>query len=203
MMSESMGTTLTFPPQSNQGEQIALLVDVLATACPAGATWYLSTPITTGSRFQDWVRRTELDESHPEYRNEHKANVIVPNVAAAERVVSDLRSKGSVVVSPAALGDMPGWTQADYLVFWSTVIRTFVHTVVFMDGWQHSRGCIFEFLVALEAGLETLRQDLTPMMREEGAILIRKGSSEIADDSPDSFVEAILDRLVHAKSGTG
>jgi hypothetical protein len=67
------------------------------------------------------------------------------------------------VIDPTALPEQLDWEQPEYLIFWGSVIERFVGTVVFADGWEHSNGCTYEFLVSCKTGARTLDSSLQPL----------------------------------------
>lgn len=133
---------------------------------------YLSAPITTGRRFVEWRLGSgaALSPSDKEYARQHRLHVIDPNRAHVRPVVARCRQQfGPVVIDPTALEDVPGWGQPDYHRFWIRVIERFASTVVFAEGWEFSRGCTLEFVVAVGTGARLLSANLTPLRPDEGA----------------------------------
>ena len=59
-----------------------------------------------------------------------------------------------LVVTPAPFL-APGWSQAEYLALWESLIRTRFRAVYFSRDWEYSTGCTFELAVARDAGLPT------------------------------------------------
>lgn len=91
---------------------------------------------------------------------------------------------------------VPGWSQEDYREFWGAVIREFVAELVLMDGWHLSRGCIFEFLVALEASLPVLDERLAPVSLRDGIYQVKIGIREWEQHNvAPEFHHWILDQL--------
>jgi hypothetical protein len=143
---------------------------------------YASTELTTGQRAFSVLReiggtrgadlKARLGEQGFVER------ILSPNVELAMAFARRLHQSlggNQLVITPAPF-TAPGWTQAEYLSFWETLIRTRVKAVYFNDGWEYSNGCTFEFAVALDAGLPTCEADgrmlgaETAMARIEAAI---------------------------------
>jgi hypothetical protein len=142
---------------------------------------YVSVPITTGPRFLRWFkeRGAKLDSTSREYRDEHYRSVIQPNLEVARNRVSQLRHEGRNTVIDPTIFEPPEWTQDEYRYFWGKVIEHYVNTVVFLDGWQYSSGCCFEFLTANRCGAKTITEDKQPISRETGIELITAAIQEI------------------------
>jgi hypothetical protein len=182
-----------FPPRSTRRSEFSLFIAIYGTVCDEKAALYVSTPITTGKRLHSWERDSGLTESHPDYFNGLRSQVIEPNIEAATEVVAQLRRRNSLVISPASLKDLPGWTQADYRAFWGEVIARFVREAVFMEGWQYSSGCAYEFLVACRAGVTTLKQDLNPVTLSEALELLEDAAT--SSDPEVGFRRSVIDSL--------
>lgn len=50
---------------------------------------------------------------------------------------------------------------------------------VFIDGWEYSSGCTYEFMVAITCGIPTLDARLNPLSRDEGLRLMIQAHSEL------------------------
>ncbi|HSV65451.1 MAG TPA: hypothetical protein VLJ59_06020 [Mycobacteriales bacterium] len=125
---------------------------------------YLSAPITTGELFVAWRQSAagSLDRDHPDYPELHREHVMATNIARVAPLVGWLRDAfaGRLVIDPTVLADVPGWRQQDYHDFWCALIRRYVDTVVFADGWQYSHGCVAEFATAVSVGARLLTERL-------------------------------------------
>lgn len=172
--------------QQNTGDllvrAVGALRDVLARPMPPG--WesameqvrpplnahvvYVSTPITTGPAYLDWL---SSHQGAPAADRERARQAMVRgNIAAVEplvRAVPD-RFPGAYVIDPTVLEDVPGWTQADYHRFWVEVIVTHVDEIVLADGWTASVGCSVEFAVAMLLQLPAYLSDFSPLSVNEG-----------------------------------
>jgi hypothetical protein len=162
-----------------------VVFEVLDGIIPDREAVYVSVPITTGKRFLDWRRGrgAALAPSDQQYRDEHRVHVVEPNREQVAPVVQRIRERlGRIVIDPTALGDVSGWAQSDYHRFWTGVIERYVHTVVFLNGWEYSSGCPHEFLAAIRVGAELLREDLAPLRLDEGERQIREAIAHLDDD---------------------
>jgi hypothetical protein len=76
------------------------------------------------------------------------------------------------------------------------VIEEFVDTLVFLDGWQYSNGCAYEFLVANRTNPRPslLKETLAPLALEEGIGLIH---SAIADLESSKLPADFLHKVSH------
>lgn len=146
---------------------------------------YISTPITTGPRFVAWRREmaSGLSPESPDYRSRRAEEVIAPNRADVSRVLKLVRDRfDDSVIDPTALEDVPGWEQFDYHRFWTETIRRYVHTVVFVDGWQYSSGCVLELAAAVAADARLRHEDLAPLDPYEAVSLIQDAISDVSRD---------------------
>lgn len=172
------------------------LLGVLGCVSAERRAIYVSTPLTTGKRRAEWS--TELsagrDLSEAEYARVLRAEVVEPNRDIAVRFVEQLRRQTTrLVIDPSALPDIPGWTQPDYRAFWAGVIETLAETVVFLDGWQFSHGCAYEYLVAVRTGLETLTQRMTPLRLPAAMAQLREAVEDLKDrQMPADFLVGII-----------
>jgi hypothetical protein len=124
----------------------------MGTAVPPNGAIYVSAPITTGRRYAEWMSTPALrpEGTGADVDLGFVREVVQPNRARARRAVDELRRAGrGIVIDPAALNDVPGWGQDDYRCLWAEVISRFASRVVFVDGWEFSSGCAYEFLVSM------------------------------------------------------
>lgn len=182
-----------FPPVPDHPGDVDLLLAAYGCAFPEREPWYLSSPITTGARFELWRSKKNLPLHHPDYSAQHKQVVVEPNLQEASAFASNLRGLGHVVIVPAELPDIPGWTQSDYRFAWGEVIRRFVSTVVFLEGWETSSGCCYEFLIASELGLPILDQGLASMSLASGIKIIDQ-KSQVSDENRE-FINGVRSAL--------
>ncbi|WP_133067018.1 hypothetical protein [Mycolicibacterium sphagni] len=124
---------------------------------------YVSTPITTGRRYYDWLSASKLSTDNPRFATEHAREVIAANQASAHTLVLRARRLlGKIVVDPTGL-HAPEWSQSDFHAFWTRLIADYVGTVVFNDGWEFSTGCTHEYAAALRVGATVLDAHLSVM----------------------------------------
>lgn len=136
---------------------------------------YVSTPITTGRLYYDWLQASEYEaDASPDFQRDHAREVIAINNASARALVTMARMRlDKVVVDPTPLLDVPNWTQADFHAFWTRLITDYVGTVVFNEGWEYSTGCCFEFAAAVNAGATLLDAKLSVLEPSVGLMLTR------------------------------
>lgn len=177
------------------------MVNVLASVIENHEGVYVSTPITSGRRFVDWSsnRAAEFDLTHPETYQEFLREVLEPNSEHARTVIKQLRVRfNQPLIDPTALKDIDGWTQDDYRYLWAKVIEQYAGTVVFLNGWQYSNGCAYEFLVANQVSPHRLilGETLEPLTLEQGTRLINAAISEFRNSqAPVDFLEHVSNEL--------
>jgi hypothetical protein len=166
----------TYPPESSKPNELLPAINALASVIDGRSATYVSAPLTTGKRFLN----TSSNSDAQSFGNDLLDHLHVKSNREAARVVvaSSRRISCHVVIDPTVFEDVPGWTQDDYRTLWGQVIERFASRVVFVDGWQYSSGCSYEFLVAQRTGahcLDERMQDLSPV---EGLALIRQAIAE-------------------------
>lgn len=116
------------------------------------AITYVSTPITSGSALyaaMDAAGVTSVEELRRDAAF-FRANVIEPNIAAADAVARAMVSFGGAVIAPAAFEARSlNWSQDDYMGLWLDVIERRATRLAMVDGWQYSNGGAEEYLQAL------------------------------------------------------
>ncbi|MDX6444655.1 MAG: hypothetical protein QOH71_1729 [Blastocatellia bacterium] len=190
---------MSYPPRPAKTDDIEKILEVMRGIVPEHGAIYVSAPITSGRRLTDWYVRSNgslPNRSHPDYATQHVREVIEPNRAHAAAIVHDVRARfpDRIIIDPTAVADLDGWTQDDYRFFWGEVIRRFATSVVFVDGWQFSSGCAYEFVIATEAGVGTLDERLEPLSFQSGKALLREATRDIepAADAA-AFLKALLE----------
>lgn len=177
----------------------AALLDAFACVIEGRSATYVSTPVTTGRRFVDWYSRhgRVLESDSPEFERCHREAVVVPNAQRAAEIVQALRrSSPRIIIDPSPLV-IPGWSQDDYRALWATVIERYVDTVVCVDGWQYSNGCVYEHLVAIRSGATVRCENGSPLKRREGIRLIRRAVAKMRRLAvPTQILENVLASLV-------
>ncbi len=194
-----------FPPVTTHEREVEALLNILASVVVGRSAVYVSAPITSGKRLARWVgsRNVEFDPSHPDNHADFEREVLEPNCEHAQEIISNLRKKfPNTVIDPTALKDIDGWTQNDYRYLWAKVIEEYATTVVFIDGWQYSNGCSYEFLVSYQSAKDhcplVLNEDLKPLTLEQGLILIRAASTELKEAGLSTeFLERVAEQLAN------
>lgn len=187
-----------FPPQPNREIEIEAIVSIFNSVIEGRSAYYVSTPITSGKSSVEPQHTAAMDTSVPEALSEHRRNMIHCNHAYVHELVHKLRrSLASPVINPTAITGLPGWTQSDYRVLSAHVIERYVHTVIFVDGWQYSLGCSYEFLVARQTGAKTVTPKLEEVSVAEGIRLIRGAVNELQrmGNNNTSFLKAVTQEL--------
>jgi len=194
-----------FPPETTHEREVWLLLAMLSTVAAARSSVYVSTPITSGRRLADWFenRDPQPDISHPEYQ-EFQRKVAKLNSEHARTVIQQLRNIfAKTLIDPTALKDIEGWIQNDYRYFWAKVIEQYADTVVFLDGWQFSNGCAYEFLIAnrTRPAPAIINEDLKPLTLEDGVRLVEAAVQELRRSKlqPD-FLSLVLRELMNLSS---
>jgi hypothetical protein len=173
---------------------------------------YVSTPITTGKRYYDWLQASgRQPTSDPEFVQAHLSEVIEVNSASAHALVVKVRQTlPKVVVDPTGLS-APGWAQEDFHAFWTRLITDYVGTVVFNDGWEYSTGCCWEFAAAIRVNAILLDANLSPLaptvalMQTNDAIqrLCRQGHKIDGLATARRAIEHAAANTVHEQGGDG
>jgi hypothetical protein len=161
--------------------------------------FYCSAPVTSGKRYINWLERIDkkfidIDEADEKCREFHYKEVIEPNRKYANLIIQKLRHKTCrVVIDPTALPHIPNWTQQDWRFFWQQVIERYVTTVFFIDDWQYSNGCVYEFWVSHRKGIPVFDENQQPLSIEKGTILIQEAICKIRNRGGSTiFIEEIL-----------
>ncbi len=162
--------------------QAAALIEAIDTVLHARRdAVYVSTPITTGPGLVAWWTdnidrglgtRAEISRV--------RADMVSRNIRAVRPLVARVEASYDLpVIDPTRLDSIPGWEQRDYHRFWIEVLRRFVSTVVFADGWPFSSGCALEFAAAAQAGLTLLDAELAPLTVDDGEAMLRDAADEL------------------------
>lgn len=192
-----------FPPQTTHEREVEALLNILASVVVGRSAVYVSAPITSGKRLARWVgsRNVEFDPSHPDNYADFQREVLEPNCEHAQNAIINLRKKfPNVLVDPTALKDVDGWTQDDYRYLWAKVIEQYATTAVFLDGWQYSNGCSYEFLVSYQSASDhcplVLDENLKPLTLDQGLTLIGAATHELKEAGlPTEFLARVAEQL--------
>jgi hypothetical protein len=163
---------------------------------------YCSAPITSGRRHLQWLSKNGLsydnvDDLPSEHALSHRDAVVRKNREHARAVVADLRERSTVpVIDPTAMGHIPGWSQANWLDFWQSVIAKFAIRVVFLDDWQFSAGCSAEFLFAHTRSIPAFDERGNALSLIDGARLIERAIAvNTSQRHSVSRIENVLERI--------
>jgi hypothetical protein len=186
-----------FPPQSDRKNEIEAIASIFNSVMEGRSAYYVSTPMTTGKGLVEPQVAAAIDTPIPGSLREHQKNMIHCNHTYVRKLVHELRgSLASPVINPTAITGLPGWTQSDYRVLSEHVIEHHVHTVIFVDGWQYSLGCSYEFLAAQRTGAKTVTHKLKGISITEGIRLICEAVNELEKTGKDgSFLKAVTREL--------
>lgn len=117
---------------------------------------YLSGPITGGQTFIGWHCSTGRNIPELEYKAAREMAVLRPNITAVQAAAKAERDAKRNTIEPGSFeADFQHWGQKEFLDFWEAVIEQHAASVRFMDGWEYSSGCTFEYHCARRYGLET------------------------------------------------
>jgi len=164
---------------------IDFLLAVYRSALDDSSALYCSAPITSGRRFIRWVRERsndirDIEHAAVEHADEHRAQVVEPNLEHASAVIRRLRQLSPIpVIDPTVVPHVPVWTQEDWLRFWERVIARFVIGVVFVNDWQFSYGCAHEFMYAHARGIAMFAEDGSAINFANGRGLVENAIAEI------------------------
>lgn len=187
------------PINLKSDEFVALDAELFETVIEGRNATYISVPITTGKRFMEWWRNRgrQLEAASPElYDEEHYRAVIQPNLDAARKYISRIRSETSGIVIEPTPFKKPEWNQRKFRMFWAQVIQRFVSVVIFLEGWEYSSGCSYEYLIAYRYGIKTLDEKMQPLPLTRAIAMIRRSIAEIMKCSaPVDFLQNIFDEL--------
>lgn len=189
--------TNEFPPQSGRGTEIEAILSAYNSIIAGRCAYYVSTPMTTGRASTDSQCVTGKGSGVPDDLNRGQAGAIYCRQDHLDELVTRLRRVSSApVIDPTAIMGLPDWTQSDYRVLSGRVIERYVQTVVFVDGWQYSLGCSYEFLVARRSGARTLTQELEEVSLGAGTRLISEAVNDLkVRGDGSSFLRAVATEL--------
>lgn len=194
--------------ESSSKADINLMLEVYESVVDGTDVFYCSAPITSGKRYISWLKRIEqrfvdIDNADKDCRESHLREVIEPNRLHAQQLIQRLRKQtGCIVVNPTTLPPLPGWTQRDWYSFWGKVIERYVTTAFFINDWQYSKGCVYEFWVAQRQGIPSFDEGKHPLSLEAGINMVAEAVAVIQQQGQStSFIEMTLDRLKELSAG--
>jgi len=167
------------------GQEVEVALSALDCLLNGEKAIYVSSDLTTGKRFfrllREYGARDSSDLKLKLGEERYRLLLWDPNTAAANDFARRIREQfggNKLVITPAPFV-APSWSQAEYLVFWETCIRTRVEAVFFNDSWQYSNGCTYEFAVAQSECVRTFDSDGMPLHLEEGIMLIAEAVRDL------------------------
>jgi hypothetical protein len=132
---------------------VEAILDAVRGTLPVERLIYLATPINGGPSI---VRSIEATE--------RSAELVEENIRRARAIAARLRQDtGDHVFDPTCFAKYDGWDQRDYIGVCLAILERFAHTVVFADGWEYSRGCLQEYLMAVTLAIPCRSTDLKPI----------------------------------------
>jgi hypothetical protein len=162
---------------------------------------YVSGPISTGIRFNDWIARlpSSIAPESDAYAIELRQQVMRPNESAILKFAARLESRGiSPVVEPASLS-VQGWQQNDYHHFWTSVLDRFIKSVFVVDGWQFSIGCAIEVQWAIAHDVSVRSENETLLATLDCSSLLSDASKLMKTTWPtNSTLAGIANQLSEA-----
>lgn len=183
MAAESFGTaSAPLSEHSPAAAQRELLISFTTCFGVVGrSAVYVSTPITTGPHFVEWFP-IQRDRGSPDYQRRLRDEIIGPNLVRAQPLVAACRARwpGRPVIDPTGLGQVPGWVQGDYHLFWCQLIEQCAGTVVLAQGWQYSSGCALEFAAACVADCQILDAEFAAFSAGQGVVLLTAAADRLA-----------------------
>lgn len=181
---------------------ITMMVEVYKSVLGTDEVLYCSSPVTSGKRYIDWLESigkkfADIDSADETHRILHHQEVIEPNRQHAQVIIQNLRYKtGKIVVDPTALPHIPGWTQQDWRLFWQQVIECYITTAFFVNDWQYSNGCVYEFWVAQKKGIPTFSETQQPLNLKAGINLINEAIITLQQRQGNTkFIEKVFQDL--------
>jgi len=141
------------------------------------------------------------DVAHPEdalVLERFRSDVVAANKARATSFVHTLREHRPElrpVISPTELAEIKNWTQSDYRYFWGRLIAAYAARVVFLDGWENSSGCAYEYLVAIEAAAVALDERLDPLPVAEAIEKLELAAAHASQQATAPFLRAVQSAL--------
>jgi hypothetical protein len=177
------------------------LLEFLACVVEDRQAIYVSTPITTGLRYLQWLARHAPGSADRDAAFEWE--VITPNTAHGRELVRRIRDHfpRAAVIDPTAVS-LPGWEQGEYHELWAQVIHRYARLVVCGDGWEYSNGCAYEFLTASCAYVEVVDERYEPITVRAGIERIKTAVVEYRAAGVDpGFLAGMLHALDKLRNG--
>jgi len=137
-----------------------------------GSSVYLAVPITSGKRLWELHRNGRDERTDSRFERLYRSQVLARNLEDAARAISIVRSRYPFALDPSRL-QVTGWGQPEYRRLWKRIIQSKVKKVILAPGWQYSRGCVEECVLAYQSKIDVcdLRDDKVHL--EQASKLIR------------------------------
>ena len=179
-------------------EDIDKLIQLSSAILNSKKATYISTPISSGKLFNNFFSSVkDLGISEEEYKERHYKEIICVNHNNAEILRQKLLSENPdvVVINPGGIF-YKSWKQEDYLEFWKDFITKFVNKIIFVDEWQYSNGCVFEYSLAVDLKIPCYDANKNKIDYEQGIKLIE----QVIDEKPLNiiFIELIYNKILCA-----
>ncbi len=188
---------MNFPPRTQKNKIIDTVLACMRSAITKDKVVYVSTPITSGKRYLKYKMSKSKNYIGKQHDRELKRAVITPNIKHARKKINEISGKlhQIQIINPTAI-EVNEWTQEDYACFWKGVINNFVDQIVFLNEWQYSNGCSFEFFTAVEKRIPVFSENLEPLSKAEGIGMISDAIQEIKCTGGNTdFLENLLQVL--------
>ena len=162
---------------------------------------YLSGPITGGRGLLDWHEAVGRTTAETDYRTAKDLSVVKKNITLVRQAAEREREAGRSTIEPGSFeANFTHWEQDDFLHFWENVIARHASGVRFMDGWQFSSGCAFEYLCARRHGRPTWDIEGRELSPENAVSLLDDALAEIgvrhdASDPRDAQIASLYARI--------
>lgn len=145
-------------------------------------TYYVSTPMTTGREyFENIINGIDNEQS--------RLNLYNKNVCTARHSIEEIRSylNCRAIIEPTSFSPTTLFSQEDWLGLWERVIRKHVHSIIFLDGWEYSHGCVTEMSIALKYGISLCDRSVLPMTHGEIQFKILQSRAVLEDKFEDIY----------------
>lgn len=188
-----------FPPKTNYQREVQAVLEFLVSAIGKQDAVYMSAPITSGKRLIEFHKRNDVQSNSTHNRNLENVftQIVEYNRTHAKLISQKFRERiKSVIIDPTLVADIDGWTQDDYRFLWAKIIERYTNVVVYVDDWNYSNGCAYEFLVAKQSNIKTLNEMFNPLSIDEGIVLIQRAIEDLEQcHLPTKFLQSVLSEL--------
>jgi hypothetical protein len=186
-----------FPPRTKHKRDVQIILEFLASVAGEQETVYMSAPITSGKRLLEFKQNGSNSFTKSNYCEESSIQIISHNRLHAKTVAQKIRTKlDTIIIDPTLVGDIDEWTQDDYRFLWGKVIEKYAKTVIYIDDWNYSNGCAYEFLVAKQLNVKTLDERFNLLSLDKGILLIKNAINDLKERFlPAEFLESVVNEL--------